>query len=67
MIFGLVAQLVERLHGMEEARGSNPLESTPLEKQTDIYIRLFFYIIALDRVMTIHSPVSFSNGAGPTK
>ena len=26
--FGAVAQLVERLHGMEEARGSIPLSST---------------------------------------
>ena len=26
--FGAVAQLVERFHGMEEARGSNPLSST---------------------------------------
>ena len=25
---GAVAQLVERFHGMEEARGSNPLSST---------------------------------------
>jgi hypothetical protein len=27
--FGALAQLVERFHGMEEARGSNPLSSTP--------------------------------------
>ena len=26
--FGAIAQLVERFHGMEEARGSNPLSST---------------------------------------
>ncbi len=26
--FGALAQLVERFHGMEEARGSNPLSST---------------------------------------
>jgi hypothetical protein len=25
---GAIAQLVERFHGMEEARGSNPLSST---------------------------------------
>ena len=25
---GLIAQLVERLHGMQEVRGSTPLEST---------------------------------------
>ena len=28
--FGAVAQLAERLHGMQEVRGSNPLSSTPL-------------------------------------
>ncbi len=27
-LHGAVAQLVARLHGMEEARGSNPLSST---------------------------------------
>ncbi len=27
-VFGALAQLVERFHGMEEARGSNPLSST---------------------------------------
>jgi hypothetical protein len=27
---GVLAQLVERLNGIEEVRGSNPLGSTPL-------------------------------------
>jgi hypothetical protein len=26
---GAIAQLVERLHGMQEVRGSNPRSSTP--------------------------------------
>jgi hypothetical protein len=30
LLFGAIAQLVERFHGMEEARGSNPLSSTYL-------------------------------------
>ena len=29
-LFGVLAQLVERLNGIEEVRGSNPLGSTPL-------------------------------------
>ena len=29
--FGVLAQLVERLHGMQEVSGSNPLSSTTFE------------------------------------
>jgi hypothetical protein len=32
---GPVAQLVERLHGMEEVRGSNPLRSTTSKMNLD--------------------------------
>jgi hypothetical protein len=32
--FGVLAQLVERLNGIEEVRGSNPLGSTSFSSQT---------------------------------
>lgn len=38
---GLVAQLVARLHGMEEAGGSNPPESTPLLLHFTILFRVW--------------------------
>ena len=34
-LFGALAQLVERFHGMEEARGSNPLSSTAATSGND--------------------------------
>jgi hypothetical protein len=33
-VFGALAQLVERLHGMQEVRGSNPLSSTNFARRT---------------------------------
>ena len=35
--FGGIAQLVERLHGMQEVSGSIPLTSTRIRKGTDYY------------------------------
>ena len=42
---GGIAQLGERLHGMQEVSGSIPLTSTNLEKTEMIYSRLFHYKI----------------------
>ena len=33
--FGLLAQLAERFHGMEEAAGSSPVQSTSLINSTE--------------------------------
>ena len=33
MFVGVLAQLVERLNGIEEVRGSNPLGSTPFDSK----------------------------------
>ena len=42
---GGIAQLGERLHGMQEVSGSIPLTSTNLEKTEMIYSRFFHYKI----------------------
>ena len=42
---GGIAQLGERLHGMQEVSGSIPLTSTNLETTEMIYSRFFHYKI----------------------
>ena len=42
---GGIAQLGERLHGMQEVSGSIPLTSTNLEKTEMIYSRFFHFLI----------------------
>ena len=44
---GGVAQLVERLNGIQEVRGSTPLISTTAEKNEPDFIGFFFFSGAL--------------------
>jgi hypothetical protein len=36
-VYGVLAQLVERLNGIEEVRGSNPLGSTTCKKRVLLF------------------------------
>ena len=44
---GGVAQLVERLNGIQEVRGSTPLISTTYKKNEPDFIGFFFFSVAL--------------------
>ncbi len=48
---GELAQLVERLHGMQEATGSNPVFST---KKRSLSGERFFYLIAFRKAEPLH-------------
>ena len=52
-VFGALAQLVARFHGMEEVRGSNPLCST-MSASTDIRCVLLMTMAASDGSPLLH-------------
>ena len=47
--FGELAQLVERLHGMQEVTGSNPVFSTKANTMYWLFTFLSFKILAPDK------------------
>ena len=59
---GVLAQLVERLNGIEEVRGSNPLGSTTLE----IEASRWFFELCNGVTETLPSSILFCSGlSGP--
>ena len=49
---GGLAQLVERLHGMQEVSGSNPLSSTPLPVRVSAKTGTLIFLAGLNIVQT---------------
>ena len=57
-----MAQLVARFHGMEEARGSNPLTSTIYEGGREMAVFLFIFCVKTATVNSGLISLTFSHG-----
>ena len=55
ILFGLLAQLVERFHGMEEVAGSNPVQSTTINRPVGGFVLAVHLVLVRCTILMINN------------